>query len=287
MAASATASRARDRKRIRKHFASLSEAKAWRADAYTKLRNGKMRSPSKITVRHAAEEWMEGARAGSIRTRSGARYKPGTVRSYESALTSRVLPEFGSVQLSELQRSDLHRFAERLRGEGLDGSTIRNTIMPLRAIYTRAMDRGDVAVNPTAGLRLPTAQGRRERIASPSEAAALLAAVPACDRALWATAFYAGLRRGELMALDWSRVDLAGGVIRVEQSWDRVAGLIDPKSKAGRRTVPIPAVLRDFLDEPQDGSRARRACLRADADEAVCAIGGRRACQPGMDKRGT
>jgi integrase len=60
-------------------------------------------------------------------------------------------------------------------------------------------------------------RGRRERIASPEEAQRLLAAVTERDRPLWATALYAGLRRGELMALRWEDVDLAGGVIRVER----------------------------------------------------------------------
>jgi integrase len=52
---------------------------------------------------------------------------------------------------------------------------------------------------------------------------------------LWATAFYAGLRRGELRALRWTDVDLAAGVIRVEQSWDVKEGVIEPKSTTGRR----------------------------------------------------
>jgi integrase len=91
--------------------------------------------------------------------------------------------------------------------------------------------------------------GRRDRIADPSEAALLLAALPEKDRALWATALYAGLRRGELMALRWEDVDLAAGLIRVERSWDVREGIIEPKSRAGRRRVPIAAVLRDYLDE--------------------------------------
>src|SRR5439155_16508538 len=78
----------------------------------------------------------------------------------------------------------------------------------------------------------------------------LLAALPAEDRALWATAMYAGLRRGELMALRWEDVDLAAGVIRVERAWDATAhAVIEPKSRAGLRSVPIAAALRDFLLE--------------------------------------
>jgi integrase len=59
----------------------------------------------------------------------------------------------------------------------------------------------------------------------------------------------AGLRRGELMALRWEDVDLANGVIRIERAWDVREGVIEPKSRAGRRTVPIPAALRDYLVE--------------------------------------
>jgi integrase len=51
------------------------------------------------------------------------------------------------------------------------------------------------------------------------------------------------------MALDWSCVDLATGLIRVERGWDDEEGFIDPKTKHGRRKVPIAAVLRDYLVE--------------------------------------
>ena len=66
---------------------------------------------------------------------------------------------------------------------------------------------------------------------------------------MWSTAFYGGLRRAELLALDWAHVDLADNIIRVENSWDIEEGLIDPKSRAGRRQVPVPTVLRKQLVE--------------------------------------
>ena len=116
-------------------------------------------------------------------------------------------------------------------------------------MFRRALARGDLAVNPTTGLELPAVEGSRDRIASPSEAAALLAAIPERDRALWATALYVGLRRGELLARRWEDVDLGAGVIHVERSWDAKEGFVAPKSRAGRRTVPIATVLRDHLVE--------------------------------------
>ena len=112
-------------------------------------------------------------------------------------------------------------FVDRLLARGEDASTIRNTLMPLRAIFRRAVARGDVAVNPTTGLELPAVRGRRDRIVSPEQAAKLLDALPERDRAMWATALYGGLRRGELQALRWEDVDLAQGVIKVERALGR------------------------------------------------------------------
>src|SRR6185295_11878996 len=108
-----------------------------------------------------------------------------------------------------------------------DPSTLRNTFMGVRALDGRAVARGEVAVNPTAGLQLPAVRGRRDRVASVNEADRLLAALPADDRALWSTAFFAGLRRGELMGLEVSHVFDSNGVastIAVERSYDPVAG---------------------------------------------------------------
>lgn len=238
----------RDKRKIRRTFPTLAAAKAWRADASTALRKGTMRAPSQTTVREAAHAWIAGATDGSIRTRSGDAYKPSALRGYEQALRTRILPELGAAKLSEIGRADVQDFADRLLALGLDPSTIRNALMPLRAIYRRALSRGEVAVNPTTGLELPAVRGRRDRIASPEEAAALVRALPEEERALWATALYAGLRRGELMALAWEHVDLPAGVIRVERSFDPRAGVyVAPKSRAGTRKVPIASVLREYL----------------------------------------
>ncbi len=227
----------------------LAAAKGFRDDARTAARKGALRAPAPTTVRKAGEAWLAGARDGSIRTRSGDQFKPSTIRGYEEALRLRLYPELGPMRLVDLRRSDLQHMADRLLAEKCDASTIRNTFKPLQAICRRAITRDELALKPTVGLELPAPRGTRDRFASATEGELLLAAVPAGDRALWATALYAGLRRGELQALRWDDVDLAGGVIRVERSWDQREGVIDPKSRAGHRKVPIPPALRDFLVE--------------------------------------
>ena len=238
---------AREHKRIRKTFRSFDEAKAWRAETLVGLRRGTMRAPSATRLRAVWETWLAGASDGTIRNRSGDLYKPSVLRGYETSMRLRVLPELGGARLTEITRLDIQDLVDQMLGKERDASTIRNTLIPLRAVYRRALARGEVAINPVSGVELPSVRGRRDRIASPREAAALIGAVREEDRAVWAAAFYAGLRLGELLALRDGDVDLEAGVIRVERSWDPHVGVIEPKSRAGRRSVPIVAALRPHL----------------------------------------
>ena len=77
------------------------------------------------------------------------------------------------------------------------GSAGANIVVSARVVFRHALERDEIDANPASGLRLPNNIGRRERAASPSEAAELLVASPDKVRTIYATAFYAGLRRGE------------------------------------------------------------------------------------------
>ncbi|MEJ7891463.1 MAG: hypothetical protein WKF94_02350 [Solirubrobacteraceae bacterium] len=131
-----------------------------------------------------------------MRNRSGMEYKPSVIRSYEQALRMYVNPALGGARLAELKRADVQRLVDDLVRRGLSASSVRNSLMPLRAICRRALVRGEITINPTQGLELPANRSRRDRVVDPREADELLAILPEADRALWATAMYAGLRRG-------------------------------------------------------------------------------------------
>ncbi len=232
----------RDGKRVRRTFPTLAAARGWRSDAAGQIKRGRLGAPGP-TLRAAGESWIAGAGEGSILTRSGDPFKPSSVRGYGALLRERIYPELGGRPLAEIDRPDLQRLVWRLQEEGLDPSTVRNALMPVRALYRRALAVGEIAANPTTGLELPAVRGGRDRVVGRADAARLVAAAP--DPAIWATALYAGLRLGELRALRWGDID--PGVIRVNRSWDPRAGPIEPKSAAGTRSVPIPEALRGHL----------------------------------------
>lgn len=156
--------------KIRSFVATLIEGRAGRRDTESEVREGKRRAQSSPTLREAWTVWLESAKAGMIRTRSGDPYKPSALRSYDLGMKARVLPVLEGAKVTALELRDFQDLADQLLADGTDPSTIRNTFMGLRALYRRAVARGDVALNPTAGLQLPAVRGRRDRIASVNEA---------------------------------------------------------------------------------------------------------------------
>jgi integrase len=237
----------RDGKKVRKTFARLAEAKSWRADAKRSVDQGTLRTPTRRTLGEVAGSWLTGAEAGEIRNRSGRPYKPATLRGYRQALDTYLLPVLAGRKLNTVTTADLQELVDRWQAEGQSASTIRNSIKPLQAIYRRARSREGLPVNPTHDLELPASAPKEVEIIAPEVASRMLAAAPEQDRALWATALYAGLRYGELRALRWGAVDLGGGTIRVRESWDAKEGSIAPKTRTSQRTTPMPGVLRDHL----------------------------------------
>jgi integrase len=236
-------------------FASPTAAKNWAQDAKVDLRRGVRRAPAPMTVHQLAEVWLEQLDDGLVRTRSGGPYKPSTRIGYRQVIEDWIVPELGQYRLAGLDHDVVQDMIERMLSGGADdkhrkksASTVRNAITALRAMWRHPAARKSQPGNPMDGLALPASPKGRDRYATPGEAATLLAVLPRADQAIWGTALYAGLRRGELLGLRTSDVDVATGVIRVEQAYDpRSKRTIPPKSYAGRRKVPIAGLLRDQL----------------------------------------
>jgi len=220
-----------------------SAAKLWRGDAIPQVRVGTRRATTPLTLRQAWATWIEQAEKGEVLSRFRRPYKPSALRGYRADMDRYVLDDLGAVKLVDLSGDDLQALVERLNGQGLSGSKVRNVLIPLQALYRR--HRRQVPVDPTSDLDLPAIGEGRDRVAQVSETAALLGGLPEDIAPIYATAAYAGLRRGELRALRVS--DVNSTYIWVDRSWDDVAGVIDPKSKAGRRHVPLPATLAAIL----------------------------------------
>lgn len=218
---------------------SLAQARSWRVDAQARIQAGTLSAATGPTLAEASREFIAGMKAGTIRQRGGHIYKPSTIRGYERDLNKHALPELRAKRISRLQRPELQRWVDALTTPERSPATVRNIVAALRALISFGELRGWVHVNPCKGLRLPAGEEARERIATPAEAATLIAAIQPTDQAALGFAVYAGLRLGELLALDVSAVDLESGWIHVRRSWDPSAKEFVPPKARKPRKVPI------------------------------------------------
>lgn len=237
----------------------VAAATKWKNDAEVMIRNGTFRLASGATIKGLMTQFLDGAAAGTILTRNGREYAPSTLRRMRQAATFRIIPAWGDRDPDTLTSASIERFVEDLKAAKLSASSIQNTIKPLSAMYRWAMRTNRANHNPTIGVLLPGGGRTRDRIATPDEAAQLLAELSDEDRVLWAIAFYGGLRRSEVLGLEWTGLDRNQRVIRVRKTYHIETKTVRPigKTKAARRTVPMPSLLATELarHELRCGSR--------------------------------
>lgn len=231
--------------KIRRTFTgkgALAAAKGWRRDAGAQVARGEIKFEGRQRLEDAVVEWLGKCERGEVRSRRRIEYSASTLRDYRADLGRHVLPELGHLAVGDIGRADVQAVVERMNGEGYKGQTVRNAIVALQAFYRWKKP----PIDPTIDLDLPEPGARRERAATVGEAEALLEALDGDAHDVYAAAFFAGLRRGELQAL---RVeDVKPDRISVSRSWDPVTGEKPPKSKAGIRDVPVVDRVREILE---------------------------------------
>jgi integrase len=232
------------------------------------------RPPAGYFTERAAEAWLRdtldasrrGTLPGLVRTRATfsdaateyLRYvehdrgrKPSTVRGYRSIVEHHLLPAFGSMPFEDLRTEHIEAWISTV-----DGSprTRNKLLVALHGILKRAQKVWSLPANPAAGIeKFPQTRSGDIEVYSPEEVWALVrAAANEQDAAIYLTAAFTGLRRGELLALRWHDVDFAGATIRVRQSYYNGA-LTTPKSGKVRSVPMAPEVAQALAKLGQRG----------------------------------
>jgi len=176
--------------------------------------------------------------------------------------SGRVLPPEAQVQTTlHLPSRVTGKDAETGSQENAPAPAAARTLSPRTVVYLRAILRTalrsavkwGMAARNVAQLADPPRLSRREiHPLTPDQARAFLESI---DKhrlyAVFAVAIACGLRRGEILGLRWSDVDLEAARLRVEQAMSRDEDgkrvFLEPKSERSRRTIALPAVIVDAL----------------------------------------
>jgi integrase len=213
-------------------------AEDWLRDRLDEMRRGT--APGLVetgaTFADAAEEYLRFAE-------QDRGCKPSTVRGYRSAIKAHLLPVFGSMRIEDITVREIERWRSGMSGarqvRELSNKTKNNLLVLMHAIFRRAVKLYGLPVNPVANVdRFRVRSSGDIEVFSPEEIWSLVrAAVSEKDAAIFLTAAFTGLRRGELLGLRWRDVDFGGSTIRVRASY--AAGQLTTPKSGKVRAVPM------------------------------------------------
>jgi integrase len=203
--------------------------------------------------------------------------KPSTLGGYESMLKRHITPALGSRILAEITPMHIERLLQSK--SNLSPKTRRNLVVLLQGIFSLAKDDDLIEKSPIRERHKPAVIKHEKPVWTPEQVRAIIDSVPERYRALIACAALTGARLGELLGLQWKRIEFDGRKLRIEQSlWH--GRLVDPKTKGSFRTVLFGEALakaltnhlqnsqhigpEDFVFSKPDGSTLDPDMLRRD-----------------------
>lgn len=237
-------------------FTTKKEARAYLAQIDVDLSRGSYVDPraGRVLFRVHAELWL-----------AGRNFEATTTERTASIVRAHLLPRWGTWPLAKIDHMAVQAWVGDL-GRKLAPRTVAKILGTFTMVMRSAVRARLIPFNPCDGVevpRPPDAKATGITITRPEFYSALLPAVPVEHRAQVAVAGMTGLRWGEIAGLLWTEVDLTVGELLVARTVIEVSGRLEdkpyPKSRAGRRTIPLPPVMASLL-------RAHR--LRSKPNEA-------------------
>lgn len=172
----------------------------------------------------------------------------------------RNLEPIAYMQIGKIRTMDIQDVIINLSAEGYALKTLKDVKNTASQIFRLAIDNRVIDYNPALSVKLPTEAPKETRRALTKEEQEWITA-PTEHRAhrMAMIMMYAGLRRGEVIPLLWSDIDLSAKTISVNKAVEMINGKSvlkeSTKTAAGMRVVYIPQVLADFLAaEPHNNS---------------------------------
>jgi integrase len=196
----------------------------------------------RLTVSAWLADWLEEARP-TIR--------PATYVSYASIVRTHLTPALGRIPVARLTVSEVSAMLRAKSALGLSPRRVQLIRATLRRSLSRAIEHGLVTTNVAARAAGPRQEPHVIQPYEPAEARAFLEAAKGHRfEAAFVTALMTGLRSGELRGLEWGDVSLETRTLTVRRALQRIDGKwdrVEPKSRAGRRVVPLPPMVAEIL----------------------------------------
>lgn len=205
--------------------------------------------------------------------------KTSTLGGIRSSIKIWIKPHLGNKKISKLTRIDIQRWINLITDSGKSPKTVQNHYMILRQIMNYAVDMGVIDDSPCKNIRLPKRNKHEVSYYTLEDVRELLRALDASSNLTLKTAIlillFGGLRKGELLGLNWEDVDYENATIHVHRTrmFASGKGLYEdtPKTASSIRYVSLPQEVINTLRRLQLEQKKRRLVLGASyiASDAV------------------
>ena len=190
--------------------------------------------------------------------------RPSTQAGYENHIYKRIIPSLDRIPLNKLTQNDLQVFYANLKkdvrvnrteiyGEGLSDRSVRACHGCCRTALDKAVAEKLICVNPAIGCKLPPKRGKEIQILTQDEMQRLL--IQAKEEGFYEMFLLdiaTGMRRGELLTLQWEDINFETGEVRINKQVQAVNGELivsQPKTKSSNRKIILPPAMIDMLCE--------------------------------------
>lgn len=176
---------------------------------------------------------------------------PTVYKAYIARINNHIIPEIGAMRLRDVKPTHLQAIMNKQAGQSK--SHCDKLLLTLRAIFRQAYKDGATQRDYSEDIRAPKASAGTHRSITPAERAAVL---DVADRHRFGLAvklmLYCGLRPQEVIALKWSDIDQVNRRLMVQHALKKDGTIAETKTAAGKRMIPIPALLWDCLQFPDN-----------------------------------
>jgi integrase len=222
-------------------------------DVLSRLHDGTYQPAKPITFDEFSGQWLRNYAEGAV--------KPSTLRRYRGFITHYLNPAFGSLPLTAITPETVQQYMSRAPQEhGAAPRTVNHSLVLLKLMLKHAKQWRYLRENPAQEIRRLRVEAQEMDYLKPEEIRLLLQHADEPYQTLFLTAVLTGMRRSEVLALQWGDIDWTSSVIRVRRSifWYTLKELngaqvsrwhfMEPKSKRSMRTLVMSPNLREALE---------------------------------------
>ncbi len=215
------------------------------------IQHGGFVDPGKVTVREYLQKWLV-----HVATKTSAK----THERYSEIVELGIVPRLGSIRLAKLSPMQIQGFYAEALASGLKrrggGGLSPRTVLHYHRVFSGALKQAVkwqlLSRNPADAVEPPRPVQKDMIVLDGDQTGTLLNAVEGSHLYIPVMlAITTGMRRGEVLALRWSDVDLEHSRLSVTQTLEksRKGGLIfkQPKTKRSRRNITLPSITVDAL----------------------------------------